>query len=69
MIGHDERMVIVVMSKGTVRHIFHLGYAVPESGEMDRLQILAESKGMSLYLTELDEYQTYASMYDTLGKL
>lgn len=69
MIGHDEPMAIVVMHQGLVREIFYLGNVVPESGEMDKLQMLAKSKGYSLYLTQVDEPQTFASLYSRMGNL
>lgn len=70
MIGHDERMILVVIRKDdhSIRHIFDLGYAVLESGEFDRLALLADSKGLDLYLTVAGQVQSYVSLYETLGR-
>lgn len=71
MIGHDAPMVLVAMRKsnGHVVQIYDLGYSVLDSSEMDRLQLLAESKGIYLYLTESKEVHTYASLYQDVGGL
>lgn len=67
MIGVDQPLALVVMKRGIVVRIYYLGYCVLESGEIDRLTILVESKGMSLYLTQVEEVASYPLLYRDIG--
>lgn len=65
MITHNEPMALVLTKRG-IKTIYSLGCVNLESGEYDRLALLAEARGYAIYLTSVVEIKSFPQLYNQI---